>query len=115
MRQTTVALCLNPGSLPENLPERWLNALPDIGAQVLTDCNRYARDDTGRLIASSRRASDLPNGRLIWRTPYAKRVYYTGTPSHAKNPGASLRWCERAKALHLPAWTRLTAQKLGGE
>jgi hypothetical protein len=115
MPQSTVKLALAPDGLIENFPRRLRDALPELSAQVLADCNRYARDDTGRMIASSRAASDLKAGRLVWQTPYARRVYYTGIPSRRKNPGASLRWCEKAKALHAETWARLAARKLGGD
>ncbi len=114
MHQSTIKLVLRPEGLPGGLTTRLRAALPEVSAQVLADCNRYARDDTGRLIASSITASDLALGRLVWRTPYARRVYYAGRPSQKKNPGASLRWCEKAKALHLRAWAALAARKLGG-
>jgi hypothetical protein len=114
MPQSTVTLVLRPGGLPGSLAARLRAALPEVSAQVLADCNRYARDDTGRLIASSLTAGDPAQGRLVWRTPYARRVYYAGKPARAKNPGASLRWCDKAKAIHIRAWARLVAQKLGG-
>jgi len=115
MRLTTVTLTLAPYGLPQTLPGRLQGALLAVSEQALADCNRYARDDTGRLIASSKTASDPANGRLIWRTPYARRVYYTGTPRRGKNPGASLRWCEKAKALHAESWRALLTQTLGGD
>ena len=39
-------------------------------------------------------------GKAIWDTPYAKRVYYTGTPSKDKNPDASLQWVEKGVATY---------------
>lgn len=92
--------------------ESWQQALPKISAQVLADCNAFARDDTGAMIGSSYASSDLKNGRLVWRTPYAKRVYYTGKPSKAHNPSASLRWCEKAKGARLKAWVTLVTQTM---
>ncbi|NCB06473.1 MAG: hypothetical protein EOM69_13250, partial [Clostridia bacterium] len=100
MAQTNVNLSVNPAALLQALRNRWQTALPQVAAQVLNDCNRYARDDTGALIQSSRAASSLATGKLVWNTPYARRVYYTGTPSHTRNAAASLRWCEKAKTLH---------------
>lgn len=107
-------LAVRPSAVLTGVPGKLSKALPAVAAQALADCNLYARDDTGRLIASSYPASDLPNGRLVWQTPYARRVYYTGAPSHKHNPSASLRWCEKAKALHRHAWAALAAQTLGG-
>lgn len=105
---------LNPAELAARLNARWKQGLPALAWQVLADCNAYARDDTGALIRSSRGASDLGQGRLAWSTPYARRVYYTGTPSRLHNPAASLRWCEKAKAARLTAWRAQAARILGG-
>lgn len=70
--------------------------IPAVAEQALADCNYFARRDQGQLIQSSETASDLKNGNLVWDTPYAKKVYYTGTPSHDENPNASLMWCQKA-------------------
>jgi hypothetical protein len=113
--KTEVRLVLRPGTLPLTQAARRRDLLAALSALVLQDCNRYARDDTGRLIASSGSASVLTEGKLCWSTPYARRVYYAGTPRRAHNPAASLRWCEKAKTLHGKAWTQAAARLLGGE
>ena len=110
-----VTLLFDAASFGQSVKVRWQKALPDIAAVVLADCNRYARDDTGKLIQSAYAASSLAQGKLIWRTPYARRVYYTEQASHANNANASLRWCERACALHLAQWESLVTAKLGGK
>lgn len=97
------------------LRARWREGLTPLAAQALNDCNAYVRDDTGALMRSSAAASDLPNGILRWTTPYARRVYYSGVPSRAHNPNASLRWCEKAKAARLAAWLMLARKMLGGK
>ncbi|HNW87672.1 MAG TPA: minor capsid protein [Candidatus Limiplasma sp.] len=103
-------------SLPQAAVQAlWKKSLPTLSARVLADCNRYARDDTGCLIASSAVASDLNSGKLVWATPYARRVYYAGAPSRAHNPNASLRWCQSALAAHLPEWQALVSQAMGGD
>ena len=114
MPQTKVTLTMHPEAQLAGLRARWQKALPQVAAQVLSDCNLYARDATGRLIQSSRAASNLATGTLVWNTPYARRVYYTGAPSHAHNPAASLRWCEKAKALHAKAWAAMATQRMRG-
>lgn len=69
----------------------------EISNEFLKDSNYFCREDTGELERSSQKASDPENGDLIWDTPYAKKVYYTGSPSKDKNPNASIMWCEKAK------------------
>ena len=71
--------------------------------QILTDCNYFVRQDQGVLKASGRTelghflfGSDSAL-RVIYNTPYAKRVYYTGgRVSTDVNPNASLQWCQKA-------------------
>ena len=79
--------------------------------QVLKDSNFYCRQDQGTLIASSQIASRPKDGVLIWDTPYAKRVYFTGEPSKDVNANASLMWFHKAQNQHCNEWAAL-AQKL---
>ena len=89
------------------------DALPLIASEVRSDCNRYVRVDQSTMKQSSYTASDLRSGKIVWNTPYAKRMYYTGTPSTNVNANASLRWCEKAKEQHAQTWLE-TAQKMAG-
>ncbi len=57
--------------------------------------NIFVREDQGTLRDSALIASRPKEGLAVWDTPYAKRVYYTGTPSTDKNPDASLQWAEK--------------------
>lgn len=118
--------------------------------QVLADCNEYCPQDQSVLIDSSlihtdlehamqhgalsseqrkileqAPGSDLPNGKLVWQTPYARYLYHgllmVDDKTHApegregqnkivkspekelsfdksKNPKAGSHWCERAQA-----------------
>lgn len=59
--------------------------------------NIYVREDQGTLKDSALIASRPKDGLAIWDTEYARRVYYTGTPSKDKNPNASLMWVEQAR------------------
>lgn len=44
--------------------------------QVLKDCNKYCPKDQSTLIDSSIIHSQPEKGRLIWKTPYARHLYY---------------------------------------
>lgn len=57
--------------------------------------NIFVREDQGTLKDSALIASRPKDGLAIWDTPYAKKVYYTGTPSKDVNPDASLMWVEK--------------------
>lgn len=79
-----------------------------LASQILTDCNRYCKEDTeGTLIASSMIHSKLEEGKLVWKTPYARRQYYEiETAYKTVNPNASWRWCDVAKQNHKADWER---------
>ena len=79
-----------------------------LSSQILTDCNRYCKEDTeGTLIASSMIHSKLDEGKLVWQTPYAARQYYEIQTAHTDiNPNASWRWVEVAKQNHKADWQR---------
>lgn len=87
--------------------------------------NMYVREDQGVLLATSLIGTSLPDtvsrkdwtnedqkvyasasgsdpkkGFAVWDTPYAKKMYYTGTPSKDVNPQASLMWAEKGVKTH---------------
>lgn len=99
------------GNVRKRIDKAWDNTLAPLSELILADCNEYVRVDQGQLRQSSATASDFVKGKLIWRTPYAKRVYYTGTPSRDINPNASLMWADKAKDNHRKDWEK-AAQKL---
>jgi len=83
----------------------------ELDGQVLKDCNRYCPEADGFLKDSSITASKLGSGELVWDTPYAKAQYHDRpNKSKDKNPYASMKWCEVAKANHLDRW-RSAAQR----
>ena len=90
------------------------DTLPELSEEILGDCNKYCKEDTGTLIASSLVHSVLSEGKLIWQTPYARRQYWAiRTAYRTVNPEARWRWCEYAKQHHMADWQK-TAQKIFG-
>lgn len=75
--------------------------------QVLKDCNYYCKQDQGTLITSSITHSQLEKGKLIWKTPYAKKQYYLQTANTDVNSNASWMWCHKAKAAHSKEWKKV--------
>lgn len=69
--------------------------IPAVTEAVVEYGNVFVRVDQGELEASSLTKSIPKEGLAIWETPYAKKVYYTGTPSKDVNPNASLMWAEK--------------------
>jgi hypothetical protein len=69
--------------------------VPAVTEAVIEYGNVFVPEDQGTLMNSALIASRPQDGLAIWDTPYAKRRYYTGTPSKDKNPSASLQWAEK--------------------
>lgn len=63
--------------------------------------NLYVRFDQGELRDSALKKSVPKKGLAIWeKGNFAKKLYYTGTPSKDKNPQASLMWAEKGVKTH---------------
>ncbi len=88
----------------------WKKALPEIGKVVLDDINEFCKEDTGALIASSYKYSDLSKGYLRWKTPYARRQYWLINTRTEKNPNATWKWCEAARQKYRKKWAALAKQ-----
>ena len=89
----------------------WKAALPLTSEEILADCNEYCKRANGDLIRSSLIHSRPKKGKLVWKTPYAKRQYWKiETASTDKNPKATWKWCEVAKDENFDRWQQ-NAQK----
>jgi hypothetical protein len=94
--------------MAQQIAEKKPELMEYLGAQVLADCNIYAREMTRTMINTSGVYLDgKANAVLVWRTPYAAKVYYTGTPRTEENPHASKLWCEVAKDRHSAEWRKI--------
>lgn len=89
----------------EALEKAFGKALFAAREQILTDCNYFVRVDQGTLrdTATTNTQGDLELD-IVYTQPYAKRVYFTGTPSKEQNPNASLQWCEKAQQTFGKDW-----------
>ena len=103
----SVKIIVNEKTIQAKIDNTWKSGLEMLSSQILRDCNRYCKEDTGMLIMSSYIHSRLDEGLLIWQTPYAARQYYEiQTAYHDVNGEASWRWCEVAKKNHRDRWAR---------
>ena len=77
-----------------------------LDAAVISVSNYYCPQDTGNLQNSAILGSKLGSGVIKWNAQYAKKLYYgEGYKfSKDKNPNASAKWFERAKAQYKKAW-----------
>lgn len=69
--------------------------IPAVTEAVIQYGNIFVREDRGALKNSALISSRPQEGKAVWDTPYAKKAYYTGTPSTDVNPDASLMWAEK--------------------
>ncbi len=73
-----------------------------VDSEVLKRCNPYVPKDNGELIRSGTRETRIGSGRVVYRTPYARRWYYEpanfqeGEDSKPKGKRGNY-WFERMK------------------
>lgn len=74
--------------------------------QVRKDSNFFIPKRYGILEGSSERFSSLKNMEIIWKTPYARRLYYNPQYKFRKdvNPNAAGLWFERARVTFGKDW-----------
>ncbi len=106
-----ISVELNKAAVAARIKAATQKAQIAMAEQALQDSNQYARHDQGQLIESSIIASQPDKGLLVWDTPYAKKVYYLGTPAKDVNPNASIMWVHKARAAHGKQWEDI-AQKI---
>lgn len=76
--------------------------------EVLKSSNNYAPEDSTELIRSSVRATVFGSGKVMWDTPYARKLYWNPQYNFSsdKNPNAQGLWFEAAKANDLKDWIK---------
>lgn len=82
--------------------------------QIIKDSNFYAPEDIGTLIGSAQRSSAIGEGKIVWDTPYARRLYYNPQYNFSKdkNTNAQGLWYEMAKANHQGDWVKATQSEI---
>lgn len=82
--------------------------------QIIKDSNYYAPFDEGLLIGSALVASQIGKGKLIWDTPYSRRLYWNPQYNFStdRNPNAGGKWFEQAKSNHLSEWISLAQSEV---
>lgn len=106
---SSVRIQMDKGRIRRAADSAWDAARPLLAETILTDCNTYCRFDEGALVESGH--TEDGGASIVYDTPYAKRVYYTGTPRTHRNPSAKLMWCDYARKQHKREWEK-RAQKL---
>ncbi len=83
--------------------------------RVAFDCRRHVPVDEGTLRDSEPLSSDYRGGKVIWNTPYAKKVYNADSVRTTKNPQATPHWAEVAKQEKLDSWKKFAAALCGND
>lgn len=81
-------------------------AQEQLDQDVIKDSNYYIPKDKSTLEGSALIASQIGKGKVIWDTPYARRLYYNPGYNFStdKNPNARGLWFEAAKAKKRSEW-----------
>lgn len=105
----SVKVVIDDKVVTERITKRIDGVQGKLDAQILKDSNYYCPMDSGTLQKSAIIHSVLGSGRLVWQTPYAREQYYNDgyTHGHSRNPNATSRWFESAKARRLDVWLKL--------
>ena len=102
----SVKINISETGIKATIDKTWETGKEMLCSIILTDCNKYCKEDTGMLIVSSLIHSDLKKGRLVWNTPYAARQYYEIQTAYKQpNHNASWRWVDVARNRYQNLWT----------
>lgn len=117
MATTGVSVRLDLGRIPRDLNRNSQRAIFLLTQQVLKDSNKYIPADTWTLRNSSLTSSNFQEGKVVWNTPYAKKVYYGSgiNFSKDKNMLAQSMWFEKAQSIHQKEWNKLTKKAMTGD
>lgn len=79
-----------------------------LDSAVLKDSNYFCPEKESFLMKSAILHTVIGSGHVVWNTPYARKQYYgLKNKSHLKNPNATYKWFESAKARKLNEWVEI--------
>ena len=108
-----VKTALNSAEIKADLEAKARQVQAPLDAMILQDSNFFCPIKTGTLQKSAIINSRIGSGELVWRTPYARRLYYEyEKPAHQANPNACAKWFEAAKARWLEKWVRFVNERI---
>ena len=104
---------LNSAAIKADVMAQTKQVQAPLDALIMADSNYFCPLKTGTLQKSAIINSRIGSGELVWRTPYARRLYYEyEKPAHQANPNACSKWFEAAKARWLEKWVRFVNEHL---
>ena len=103
----SVTVNINTQRIKTDITAVTAKAQPYLDAIILRDSNFYCPLYTGELQKSSISKTRIGSGELVWRRPYARRLYYEYVrPPYARNPNACRKWVEAAAARWHTSWEK---------
>lgn len=105
----------NGQKVMQNILKNASRAQKVLDSVVLRDSNYYCPQDTSMLQKSGIENTVIGSGLVSWKTPYAREQYYGVNidHSHSRNPNATAKWFETAKAKYLNDWVNLVKKEMG--
>ena len=104
---------LNDAGIKANIEAKARQVQAPLDSLILQDSNYFCPIKTGTLQKSAIINSRIGSGKLVWRTPYARRQYYEySKPPYQPNPNACGKWFEAAKARWLEKWVRFVNERI---
>lgn len=97
---------INLDALKPKMRRRKAKAQVALDNQIIKDSNMEAPRDIGTLRESALTASKIGKGKIVWDTPYARRLYYN--PQYSFEIGGGL-WFEYAKMKYRHDWTKIVS------
>ena len=108
-----VKTTLNSAEIKADLEAKARQVQAPLDALILQDSNFFCPIKTGTLQKSAIINNRIRSGELVWRTSYARRLYYEyEKPAHQANPNACAKWFEAAKARWLEKWVRFVNERI---
>ncbi len=127
---SSVTIDMDIGKITAKMKRHVDKIQPILDMQIMKDSNYYAPMDTGNLQASAitgtyfkkptkalvspilqsgQMSVNAGKGKVVWNTPYAKRMYYGVGYNFSKdsNPNAQAKWFEKAKATKIGNWRKI--------
>lgn len=84
-----------------------------VDAEVLRRSKPYVPLHTGRTISSGDENTKLGSGKVVYKTPYVRDIYYNQKGFHGA-PQRGSRWFERMKTDHKDDILKTVAKETGG-
>lgn len=104
----------NAAALRERFAKKIHRAQMKLDVQIVNDSNYYCPKLNNILQPSAVKDTVAGSGKVRWTVDYARRQYYGEHFDHSKsrNPNATAKWFESAKARKQKQWEKLVEDEI---